>query len=115
VASDAPWQVRIALDPNEVAAITTAMYVVLPAERWELRPPRVEDEGSPLLSIEARTETQEDAEKQASELYAQAREQADLPLRDAQVLGALPPIFAASPHQPCWKRPRATSSTNAMS
>lgn len=75
------------------------MYVVLPAERWELRSPWIEDEGSPVLSIEARTEKQVDAEKQVSELYARAREQADLPPRDAQVLGALSPIFAESPHE----------------
>ena len=75
------------------------MHVVLSAELWELRLPRIEDEGSPVLSIEARTERQEDAEKQARELYSRARERADLPLRDAQVLGALSPIFAASPYQ----------------
>src|SRR5262249_42652983 len=59
----------------------------------------IEEEGSPVLSVEARSEKQEDAEKQASELYAQAREQADLPPHDAQVLGALSPIFAESPHE----------------
>jgi hypothetical protein len=58
-----------------------------------------EDEGSPVLSIEARTEKQEDAEKRARELYARARERADLLPRDAQVLGALSPIFAAAPYE----------------
>lgn len=96
---DAPWQVRIALDATEVGALETAMYVVLPAERWELRLPRIEDEGTPILSIEVRTERQEEAERQASEWYARARQQAHLPPREAQVLGALSPIFAASPHQ----------------
>jgi hypothetical protein len=99
MAGDAPWQVRIALDPAEVGAISVAMHVVLSAEQWELRLPRIEDEGSPVLSIEVRTEKQEDAEKRASELYARAREQADLLPRDAPVLGALSPIFAASPHE----------------
>jgi HEPN domain-containing protein len=45
-----------------------------------------------------RTAKQEDAEKRAGELYARARERADLRPRDAPVLGALSPIFAAAPH-----------------
>jgi HEPN domain-containing protein len=99
MAGDAPWQVRIALDATEVGALEAAMYVVLPAERWELRLPRIEDEGAPILSIEVRTEKHEQAERQASEWYARARQQADLSPREAQVLGALSPIFAASPHK----------------
>jgi hypothetical protein len=103
VAGDVPWQVRIALDPAEVDAISVAMHVVSLVP-WELRLPRIEDEGSPVLSIEIRTEKQEDAEKQASELYARARQQAQrqqaqLSSRWAQVLGALAPIFPRSPHE----------------
>jgi hypothetical protein len=94
-----PWQVRIALDPAEAGDISVAMHVVLSAEQWELRPPTTEDNGSPVLSIEVRSEKQEDAEKRASELYARVREQANLPPDEAPVLGALAPIFAAAPYE----------------
>jgi hypothetical protein len=98
VAPDDRWHVRLALDPAEVEAIRVAMYAVLSPEQWEVRLPDIPGEEAPVLSIEVRTAKQEDAEQQARDVYAEAREAAQLRPCDAEVLGALSPIFAAAPH-----------------
>jgi hypothetical protein len=95
----APWRVRIALDPQDVRAIEAAMFAELPRERWELRLPRIEDEGSPNLLIDARpAKSRADSDIEAEQVYARARERAGLSAEPARIIGAVTPLFAGAPH-----------------
>ena len=98
VSDQAPWQVRIALAPEEVGPIEAAMQALEPWERWGFRLPRIEEEAAPALVIEVRADTHAEAEAEAVEVYSRARGHAGLPAVDAPVLGALTPIFADAPH-----------------
>jgi len=89
------WRVTVALDPEDVDAMERAMLDVFARERWGIRRPRIEEEGSPALVLTVPAESRESATSTAEEIFARAREQAGLPVRPAHVLGALSPLFSA--------------------
>jgi hypothetical protein len=91
------WQIRIALDPEEVSALGVALLAV-PRERWEIRVPHEVEESLPALQIEVRATGRSNAEEEGLRLYARARAQAGLVPKPGHVFGALSPLFAASPH-----------------
>jgi HEPN domain-containing protein len=94
--ADQQWQVRIALDPEEAEAIVVAMLRIAPREQWAMGMP-VGDAFS-ILSIESDAQSPEGAKAEAIDLYGSAREQARLPVSEAQILGVFSPMPAAAPH-----------------
>ncbi len=89
------WMVTVALDPEVADAMERAMLEVFARERWRVRRPRIEEEGSPAFVLTVPAQSREDATSAAEAIFRRAQEQAGLPARPAQVLGALSPLFSA--------------------
>jgi HEPN domain-containing protein len=92
------WQVRIALNYQELDTIRRAMFAVMPRERWSVRPPRDDDGESPTLLIDVRAKSHAAAEVEGGQIYARARKEAALPSAPPLLLGVLTPLFGPEPY-----------------
>jgi hypothetical protein len=87
------WQVHLAIDADEKAAIARAAPGVIPAENFEIRTELVEgaEEGESLVAVRVFAETSEEAVAKAGYVLSKIRQHAGLPRGRRAVLGFISP------------------------